>query len=142
MKIFNRFRASVLATLAGLAVFGAALAVDYGWNPSTGLEAFHGALISQGTLPTITGSAGCGTLTAKVGGPSAGSVTIGTFSSSCVLTLTFPSASPNGWFCRWNDLTTAAGLMIQASTTTTTCVSNASAVVVTGDTIVWSAMGF
>lgn len=131
----------ILGLLIGLLVATAALAIDYGWNPVTGLEAFHGALVSQGTLPTISGTGGCGTLTAKTGGPSSGTVTIGTFATSCTLTLTFPTAAPNGWNCTFGDLTTPADAVPQATSTTTTCVTTA-ATMVTGDTIKYMALGF
>jgi hypothetical protein len=136
----------LLCLAAGLlAVTGAVLADNasayFGWNPSTGLEVVHGSLVSGGVSPVVTGSTGCGTLTAKAGGASTGTVTIGTFATSCVITITFPSAAPNGWVCGFKDLTTPADSVTQASTSTTACASSA-ATMVTGDKLLYDAHGF
>lgn len=142
--VLGAFAAAVLG-LAGLA-FAASTSntgssIYFGYNPSTGLETTHGADVSGGVLPVVTGSGGCGTLGAVVGGASAGSVTIGTFATSCTLTFTFPSAAPNGWICIFNDLTTPADSVKQATSSTTTCVTTA-ATVVTGDAIQFNAVGY
>lgn len=135
----------LLGVAAGLiAVTGLALAdVYYGYNPSTGLEVTHGALVDGGTAVVISGSSGCGTLTAKAAGADTGTVTIGTFSSSCAITLTFPSAAPNGWTCQFVDATTPADSphITQASSSTTTCVGTAGTIV-TGDKLFFTARGF
>lgn len=147
MKNFSKIvLGAFLATVLGMA--GLALATNtgssiyFGYNPVTGLETTHGTDVSGGISPVITGSTGCGTLTlATVGGASAGTVTLGTFATSCTLTITFPSAAPNGWACFFNDLTTPADQPKQASTSTTTCVTTAGTQV-TGDVIQWSAVGY
>ncbi len=143
----NSFKilAGVLAgALLALAVGAGAANLSYfGWNPSTGLEGLHGFLAAGGTSPTVTGTAGCGTIVAPVGGSTAGSFQIGTFSVSCAITLTAPAGTvaPNGWLCRFNDLTTPADLIVEASTTTSTCVSNA-ATLVTGDTVQFAMIAY
>lgn len=132
----NIFRKVALALVAALFAT-AALAVDYGWSPLTGLEAFHGAFVSQGTKPVVSGT--CGTFGTQLGGATAGSVAAG--ATTCTVTLTFPSAAPNGWLCRFNDLTTPADLIVQAASTTTSCTSNA-ATVVSADVIQYLAIAY
>lgn len=113
----------------------------YGWNPVTGLEVTHGADVSGGVQPVLSYSGGCGTVVSAAGGASAGTFTIGTFSTSCTITITFPSAAPNGWFCTFNDLTTPADAPKQTSTTTTNCVTTAGTLV-TADKVAWNAVGY
>lgn len=113
-------------------------AVYYGYNPSTGLETFHGSLISQGTVPVVSGT--CGTRGATTGGASVGTIVSGAV-TTCTTTLTFPSAAPNGWICRFADLTTPADAVTQASSTTTSCTSSA-ATIVSGDTLSYVATGY
>lgn len=145
MKTFSKillgaFLATVLG-FAGLALADNTAGVVFGWNPVTGLEITHGADVSGGVSPTITGTAGCGTLASKVGGASSGSVTLGTFATNCTLTITFPSASPNGWYCAYADLSVPTAFT-EASTTTTTCVTNVSTTATTGNVVVWNAVGY
>jgi len=127
----------LLVLFAGLAVCATALAVDYGWNPSTGLEAFHGAFVSQGTAPAITG---CATVSAQVGGATAGKFS--STSAACAPTFTFPSAAANGWMCFVQDQVTPATKINQTSFTTTTAVFTNSAATVSGDTYVYYCIGF
>lgn len=136
-KLFKTSASFIAGLLLAVGLTAGAASLSYfGFNPNTNLEGLHGFLASGGAAPTVTGSGGCGTLTNQLGGSTAGQVTIGTFSVSCTLTVTVPTASaaPNGWKCLFNDLTTPADTVPQASTTTTTCVTTA-ATVVTGDTI-------
>ena len=136
--MFRKFRSFIVGLVVGLSLISAAaLAVDYGWSPVTGLEAFHGAFVSQGVKPVVTGT--CGTFGAQTGGATAGTVATG--ATTCTIILTFPSAAPNGWLCRFNDLTTPADLIVQASSTTTSCTSNA-ATVVSADVIQYLAVGY
>lgn len=155
--MFKKLSTFVIGLLVGLSLISAgALAVDYGWNPGLGTEAFHGTFISQGpavalvagtvaagTGPNIvvSGSGGCGTLANAKGGATAGQVTTGIFSVSCTLTLTMPTAAPNGYRCLFNDLTTPANSVPQATTSTTTCVTTA-ATVVTGDVVQFQVIGY
>jgi hypothetical protein len=131
----------VLAIAASFAPSVAQAQTYYGWNPNTGLEVTHGADVSGGVMPALTFSTGCGTVISKAGGATAGTFTLGTFATSCTITITFPSAAPNGWFCTFNDLTTPADIPKQASTSTTTCVTTAGTQV-TGDTILFNAVGY
>ena len=129
--VLGLFAASILG-IGGLAL---AQSVYYGWNPSTGLETTHGADVSGGPLPVLSG---CATISASVGGASAGKfVTSGT---SCNLTITFPSAAPNGWACFASDLTTTADKVVQNASTTTSCTF--AGTTVAADTIVWNAIGY
>lgn len=132
--LLSRSKYAVLAAMLGLG--GVAVAQTYyGWNPSTGLEVIHGADVSGGVLPVLSG---CATISASVGGASAGKfVTSGT---SCTLTLTFPSAAPNGWTCFANDVTTPADKVVQSATTTTSC--SFTGTTVAADVIVWNAIGY
>jgi len=127
----------LLALFAALAVCGVAFAVDYGWNPSTGLEAFHGAFVSQGTSPVVTG---CSAVSAQVGGATAGKWQ--STSAACAPTLTFPTAAPNGWTCIIQDQVTVASKINQTSFTTTTAVFTNSAATTSGDTYVYYCIGF
>ena len=127
----------LIVALVGLAVCGVALAVDYGWNPTTGLEAFHGALVSQGTAPVITT---CAVVSAQVGGASAGKFQ--STSAACAPTFTFPTAAANGWLCTVQDQVTPATKINQTSFTTTTAVFTNSGATVSGDTYVYLCFGF
>lgn len=127
----------ILLALAAMSLATVALAVDYGWNPSTGLEAFHGALVSQGTTPVITG---CATISLQVGGASAGKFQ--STSVACAPTFTFPTAAANGWVCTVQDQVTTATKINQTSFTTTTAVFTNSAATVSGDTYVFICFGF
>lgn len=136
MKSLGKYFLGIVAGFA-LGFGGAALAqsVYYGWNPSTGLEVSHGADVSGGVLPVLTG---CATISASVGGASAGQfVTSGT---SCTLVITFPSAAPNGWSCFANDVTTPADKVVQSATTTTSC--SFTGTTVAADKILWNAVGY
>ena len=139
MKKFTLGLAAGLLAVIGLAV---ADANYYGWNPSTNLEIMHGVLTSGGTQPAVTGVAGCGTLTAKVGGASVGSVTIGTFSSTCALTITPATAALNGYHCTFTDRTTVADSPTEAVTVSKTACSSTTGTVVTGDVVVWTITGY
>lgn len=127
----------ILALLGALCVVSVAFAVDYGWNPTTGLETFHGSLVSQGTQPVISG---CATVSAQVGGATAGKFQ--STSAACAPTLTFPTAAPNGWQCVIQDQVTVASKINQTSFTTTTAVFTNSAATTSGDTYVYVCMGF
>lgn len=93
-----------------------------------------GALVSGGT--TFTAS-GCSNST-LVGGKIAGSFASGT-TGTCTVTITLPQ-STNGWVCNARDLTTAANFIGQSATSTTSC--TVTGTTVSGDTIVFSAMGY
>ena len=155
----TKIRSLIAGVLLGLlgSIALTAVAVDYGWSPPTGLEAFHGSFVSQGPAPAlvlntlasgngpnvvVSGTAGCGTLATPKGGGTSGQVTLGTFAASCAITLTFPTAAPNGWNCKFNDLTTGVAVVYQATSTTTTCVSFASTTEVTADVIQFLAVGY
>lgn len=142
LRGLNKWTALSLAALLGFGTM--ALAQTYvGYNPATGLNSTYGADVSIGSQPVITFSAGCGTVTAKVGGASGGQFTIGTFVTSCLVTITFPAAAPNGWYCSFNDLTTPADApkQVTSGSTTTACATSAGTVV-TGDVINWTAFGY
>jgi hypothetical protein len=130
----------LLTFVAALVVCTAAYAATYyGWNPATNLETTHGVQIDGGTvLPVITGA--CGTRSAQLGGADTGQFTAGAV-TTCTTTLTFLGAAPNGYFCFFQDLTTPADTIRQASYTTTSCTSQA-ATIVSGDVVMYSAVGF
>lgn len=135
MKKFAQFVLGAFAA-ALLGVGSLAVAqVYYGYNPSTGLEVTHGADVSGGVLPTFSG---CATLSASVGGASAGQ--FATSGTSCALVITFPAAAPNGWYCVAVDRTHAA-LGVQASSTSTSCTFTA-ITTTAADTVVWTAQGY
>jgi hypothetical protein len=120
MKFLKNLRnATVLAVaaLAGLAGIAVAQTVYYGWNPTTGLEVFHGTPIQAGALPVITTN-GC-SATALVGGAGTFQFTAG--ATGCSVVFTFPSAAPNGFNCVAQDETTVADKPQQTAHSTTTC---------------------
>ena len=133
MKISRK----LLVGLCAAAFASVALAVDYGWNPTTGLEAYHGAMVSQGAQPVISG---CTVVSVQAGGASAGKFS--STSAACNPTFTFPSAAANGWECVVQDTVTSASKIVETSFTTTTAVFNFSAATVSGDTYVYECIGF
>lgn len=132
-----KINSKILVGLAAAAFASVAMAVDYGWNPSTGLEAFHGALVSQGAAPVITG---CTVVSSQAGGASAGKFS--STSAACAPTFTFPAAAANGWLCVIQDQVTVASKINQTAFTTTTAVFTNSAATTSGDTYVYVCMGF
>ena len=86
-----------------------------------------------GTGGTISVS-GC-SLTAAVGGSSAGQFNSGT-TGTCTVTITTGYQAPNGWFAKANDLTTTADSLVQTSSTTTT--ATISGATLSGDLINFS----
>jgi hypothetical protein len=127
-----------LTALIAMSAFGAAS--YFGWNPATGGEALHGVLIDGGAVagPVVSGS--CGTRGTIVSGAFTGTI-VGGAVTTCTTVLTFAVAAPNGYHCEFEDLTTPADHIGQASSTTTSCSSNA-ATVVSGDTVSFMAVGF
>lgn len=136
MKKFYALVASVLVTL--FAALPASAAPYYGWNPATGLETTHGALVDAGVAPVVTGT--CGTIGTVTAGAVNGKIVAGAV-TTCTLTLTFPAAAPNGWVCFFGDQTTPADTVRQASSTTTSCTTSASTIVAS-DVIIFSAFGY
>lgn len=153
-----KFKSKVLAVLAGLvATIGVATAANTfysGFNPQTGQLGLTGLSTSGGLQPVVTGSVGCGTLTGQVGGASTLSVTIGTFATTCALTVTLAAptivvssglndgknavnsaAAPNGLVCTFFDKTTQIVIVSAVGATTTVCTSVTNTGMVTGDVI-------
>jgi len=136
MKSFIR---TILATFAALVLALGTVAVAqtyYGFNPSTGLEVTHGSLVSGGTLPALSGS---GYVTADtIGGASTFEVT--TNATTLSLTVTLPSAAPNGVYCTATDITTTADKPAQSSSSTTACAIGGT--VASGDKVIVQITGF
>lgn len=134
--LFARFKYAALAAALGFAGVASAQ-VYYGWNPSTGLEVSHGSDVSGGVLPVLSG---CATISASVGGASAGRFQ--TSGTTCNLVITFPSAAPNGWYCTAANITskTATNAFFLTSTTTTSCTFTATTVA--SDNVIWNAVGY
>lgn len=91
-------------------------------------------LVSAGTKFTASGCSN----TTTVGGSTAGSYNSGT-TGTCTVVVTLPTAT-NGWACRASDITTVADVVSQSATTTTSCTLTGTTV--SGDTIVFSALGY
>ena len=127
----------ILSFVAAMLVATAAVAATYyGWNPVSNLETTHGALVDGGTVqPVVSGT--CGTRGTIVGGAHALDITSGAV-TTCTTTLTFASAAPNGWNCRFDDLTTPASTVKQASYTTTSCTSQAATIVASDHLLVYA----
>lgn len=143
----------LLGLAVGLSlVLGAAFAVTsitsttvngsyFGYNPATGLETMHGADVAGGVAPTIGVSGSSCAMTSVTGGASAGQF-VQTGGTSCTFTITYPSASPNGWNCYVNDLTTPADGPVKAASTTTTVWTSGATTVVSGDTFQYVCEGY
>lgn len=114
-------------TGTGASTMGGSLAVTGSVSATTGFRA-------TGTTFTASGCSN-GTL---VGGATAGSYNSGT-TGACTVVITLPTAA-NGWACHASDITTPANLIAQSAKTTTSCTLTGTTV--TGDTIVFSAMGY
>lgn len=102
----------------------------------TGRANFSGPIVSVGTKFTASGCSN----SATVGGVLAGQFASGT-AGACTVTITFATAAPNGYACHASDITTPANLISQSgSVSTTACTITGTTV--SGDTIVFSAMGY
>ena len=134
---------SLVSLVAGLVIATVAMAAYIGFDAETGVQTFPGLNVSGGPAVVVTGTSGCGTLTLKAGGTYAGTVELGTFSSSCALTLTLPgsTAAPNGLHCTFNDVTTPGDSPTEASESTTACASTAGTLV-TSDVITYNISAF
>lgn len=96
----------------------------------------YSSLISRGATPTLTGTCTTGS---KVGGQAAG-----TFTATCTaqtVIVTFTTTAPNGWACRFQDRTTPADIINQASSTTTSC-TTASTTTTASDVVQWTAVAY
>ena len=166
--MLKSFKSKLAGFLVGIsAAAGLAIAANTfytGYNPNTNQQGFLGLEIFGGTVPLVTGTTGCGTISTPVGGTSRGEFTIGTFATSCAITITTPTVSfvvssgnndgknavnsssvPNGMQCTLRDLTTGADTTYQVSytvgTVASSCVFNA-ATFVTGDKLQYSIAGY
>lgn len=128
---------ALAAAFVGFGSMAVAQTAYTGYNPSTGLNSTYGGDVSLGPVPVISG---CGTISGQKGGTSAGQF-VTTATTGCAVTITFPGAAPNGWFCWVGDLTTVADLFTQASFTTTSCTFT-SRTIVAADQLAYSAIGF
>ena len=145
MKSFR----SLLTLLGAMAVTSAALATAVvaviGYVPETGVQGFPGLVVSGGTNSVVTGNSGCGTITATAGGVMGGTFTLGTFTTTCTITVTLAAgyAAPNGLFCQFIDVTNPGDQPKQKSTSTTTaCVTAANTSLNTGDVITYYIAAF
>lgn len=140
-------KATVLAlcALLGFAGLATAQTVYYGWNPVTGLEAFHGTEVSGGALPVLsTTTTACGT-TATVAASMAGGASqfkLVANAATCVLKFVFPSAAPNGWSCTATDQTTSTGAFRQTANDTTSCTLTAGGATTAADVVLVNVVGF
>lgn len=134
LRGLNKGTAFFIAAMLGLGTV--VLAQTYtGYNSTTGLNSTYGADVTIGPLPVLTG---CATISASVGGPTAGRFQ--TSGTSCTLTITFPGAAPNGWACFASDITTVADTVKQTATTTTSCTF--AGTTAAADNIIWNAIGY
>jgi hypothetical protein len=176
MKTFLKtLTGRIAAFVAGLAMVGTLVYAQSqgsfyaGYWPQTNQNGLVGTLVSGGTTPTVSGTTGCGTIASVKGGSSHGEFVIGTFATSCAITLTLPAptivvsnnggtngngggavqtnstALPNGLDCSIKDLTTGADTTYQVSYsnsgTLASCTFNA-ATFVTGDKLLYSINGY
>lgn len=105
------------------------------------INGFTNVAAVNATGVTMGGSAasisGC-TATSSTGGNTAGKFTSGT-TGTCTVVITLAVTATNGYTCSVSDQTTA-NLMRQSANTTTSC--TVSGTTVSGDVIVWSAIGW
>lgn len=146
---FNGSVSSTNLTVTGTTIPTTGLSASGGGSLQLSAAGVVGASISSGTSKTLgtafgvlsTGTkftaSGCSNST-TVGGSTAGTYNSGT-TGTCTVTVTLPTAS-NGWRCTANDMTTPADVMTQTASTTTSC--TISGTTVSGDVIIFSAMGF
>lgn len=140
MKMFTRFNV-LLAAVLGMALgFGSVASAQsttyYGADVNGNRNVLPGVLITAGTQPVISG---CPTVSAQVGGATAGKfVTSGT---ACALVLTLPAA-PNGYYCFATDLTTSPAVLPRLASSTTISCTFASFTTVASDTISYVAIGY
>jgi hypothetical protein len=106
---------------------------------NTGLSSLTGIMAGQGTKFTASGCSNSTT----VGGATAGSFSSGT-TGTCTVTITMNGAtgllSNNGWVCTAFDITTPADTIKQSGSTTAGCTITGTTA--SGDTIVFSAIGY
>jgi hypothetical protein len=102
--------------------------------PTTG-AAYANSFITSGS-PSVSGCS----LSASVGGASAGKFASGT-TGTCTVTITLPTA-PTGWTCDAHDLTTAADANNVVQTAFTTTSATVAGVTVSGDVITWKCRGW
>lgn len=132
----KRFALALLGFVAAVAV----AATYFGYNPSTGLEVFHGSVVDGGANPVaLSGTCG-GTIASKTVGSYSGTLTAGGTATTCPLVATFPSAAPNGWSCYVVDETTPADVVAIASETATAVTF--AGTVAHGDVLFFSCNGF
>lgn len=163
--MFKTFTSKLLGFVAGLALAGslavAANTFYAGYNPNTNSAGSLGLSVAGGPVPVVTGSGGCGTLSGQVGGTGRSSVVIGTFATTCALTVTLPvptlvissgnndgknatnsAAAPNGLVCSFFDKTTQIVIVSAIAATTTSCASVTNTGIVTGDVIQITVSGY
>jgi hypothetical protein len=104
-------------------------------NYSTGPIQLQGGEVSKGTTFTI--SSGCATVSARTGGPTAGSFAT-TTTGTCTPVIALPTA-PNGWVCHADDLTHPV-IFTQTATSASSC--TVSGATTSGDTVVFMAIGY
>jgi hypothetical protein len=73
------------------------------------------------TVPTITGTGACATVSTQKGGNAAGTVTCTGTTGASTLIITPGYTTPNGYSCTAYDLTTVANIQHQSATSTTAC---------------------
>jgi hypothetical protein len=113
-------------------------------NSSTFNEGYR--LLSSGSLKLTKPDTAAGTqtitgcsLTAAVGGAAAGRFASGV-AGTCTVTITPGYTAPNGYRCAASDMTTPADVLMQTTSTTTTCVL--SGTTASGDLITWNAIAY
>lgn len=138
MKLFTQVKI-LFAAILGLALgFGTVATAQtyFGANVVGNQMVLSGALVSAGGAAPVL--SGCATISASVGGPTAGRFQ--TSGTSCTLVITFATAAPNGWACNAKDITTPADTVNEVSTTTTS--ATFAGTTVAADNIVYFCIGY
>jgi hypothetical protein len=105
-----------------------------------GQTSLYGTLTAGGTVPVLTGTGACATITTQHGGAFAGDAKCTGVTGASTLTITFPTA-PNGYVCDVWDETTRANVFEQTSHSPTTCVLTVTSVTA-NDVFVFKAVAY
>jgi hypothetical protein len=102
---------------------------------------FGDNLDAAGSVPTITGTGACATISTQLGGAWNFSFKCTGTTGASTITVTFLQSQTNGYHCEASDETTVADKPNQTSHTATTCVLTTTTTV-SNDTILVNAFGF
>jgi hypothetical protein len=116
-------------------------ATTWAIQTKTGKVEFGDNLNASGSVPTITGTGACATISTQSGGAWNFSFKCTGATGASTITITFVLPQTNGYHCEASDETTVADKPNQTSHTATTCVLTTTTTA-SNDTILVNAFGF